>query len=965
MARYNAPLFAFNRGRVSKLMLARTDIERLALSAEIQTNCMSRKLGAMSLRPGWEKVGSTYNDAKAFHLPFIFSLDDTAIIEITDELMRVRIDEEIVTRVSVGTTITNGTFAGNITGWNDNDQAGATSAYAAGDYMSLMGNGKNYAIRSQQVSVGGGDENKEHALRIVVTKGEVRLRVGTSDGLDDYINETVLAPGTHSLAFTPIGTFYVRLFASTVYSSLVKSVAIEAAGDMTIPAPWAEDDMRMIRQDQSADVLFVAADKYDSDGIGYQQYKIERRGTHSWSVVQYLTNDGPFQADNIGPVSISSSALSGDVTITASQDLFYTTQIGSLIRMTSVGQNTSNDLAGEGQFGDYVRVTGLSQDDAGQRIITINITGLTGTGNTVTLQRSVTTPDSWVDVNSYTTNQTNLTYDDEMDNQIVFYRLGIKTGNYSSGTTTVAMSYASGGITGIARINGFTDDKNVSAYVLVPFGATTGTTQWALGQWSDRMGYPTATRLNEARLEWFGRDRFLASVVDAFSSFDDTIEGDSGPINRSIGSGPVDRINWAVSLDRLAVGGELAEHFIFSGSLEEPLSPTSWNIRTPSVQGSAAVDALKVDRNVFFVQRCGTRIFSVAYDNIYQQYPNEEITILCPEIGEPGIIKLALQIQPDIRIHALRSDGTVGVFVYDKIQETKCWLDVETDGEVEDIIIMPGQTEDKVYYSVKRTIDGDTKRFLERWALESECKGGTTIYDGASTLTVSDLSYADGTVVTARDEDGDKIGNYTVTDGAITFGVAQTYAEITPSIYKLADSFVEYDGVATTTIPVAHLEGEEVIVFADGKDFSPDDTDGVQTTYTVTGGQITLAEQVEKAIVGLPYRGRYKSTKLAFAAQGGTALLQKKNVNHVGVILSDTHVAGLKYGRDFDHLENLPRTFDSKDVSANHVFQSYDQNTVSLAGTWDTDSRLCFQMQAPRPCCLLGAVVGIELNEDV
>ena len=43
-------ILAFNRGRISRLALARTDFARTQFSAEIQTNWMPRALGSMMLR---------------------------------------------------------------------------------------------------------------------------------------------------------------------------------------------------------------------------------------------------------------------------------------------------------------------------------------------------------------------------------------------------------------------------------------------------------------------------------------------------------------------------------------------------------------------------------------------------------------------------------------------------------------------------------------------------------------------------------------------------------------------------------------------------------------------------------------------------------------------------------------------------------------------------------------------------
>src|SRR5882762_9666556 len=131
MAVQNAALYAFNRGVVSKLALARTDLKRTALSAEVMTNWMPRVLGSMMLRPGLGFLGDTRSDLKAKMIEFVFSLTDKALVELTDLNMRVWISDALVTRVSVGTAVTNGTFAVDLTGWTNNDEAGATSSWTA------------------------------------------------------------------------------------------------------------------------------------------------------------------------------------------------------------------------------------------------------------------------------------------------------------------------------------------------------------------------------------------------------------------------------------------------------------------------------------------------------------------------------------------------------------------------------------------------------------------------------------------------------------------------------------------------------------------------------------------------------------------------------------------------------------------------------------------------------------------
>jgi len=242
-------LISFNRGMVSPLALARVDLKRVGLSAEVQTNWMPRVLGSMMIRPGLGFIGSSKNNAKAKYLPFVFSTDDTAKIEVTNLVIRVRVGDgdELVTRVTVSSGIANGDFSGNLNNWTDADDSGASSAYVAGDYMGLTGTGFNSARRRQEVAVIPADEGARHALRIVVERGPVTFRAGSTAGGDDYQTETTLGTGTHSIAITPAGNFHIELASSALAQALVESVRVEAPGVMELPAPWAEADLPLLR----------------------------------------------------------------------------------------------------------------------------------------------------------------------------------------------------------------------------------------------------------------------------------------------------------------------------------------------------------------------------------------------------------------------------------------------------------------------------------------------------------------------------------------------------------------------------------------------------------------------------------------------------------------------------------------------------------------------------------------------
>ena len=589
-------LLAFNRGVVSPLALARADVKRIAMSAETQTNWIPRALGPMSVRPGLQYIGPTASNNPVRHVPFVFAINDTALIGLTNLEMTVRLSEALITRPSVATTIANGTFNTDLASWTDADEGTIpTSVWLAGGSMSLAGDGTLAAIRDQTLTISAPDQNVEHALRIVVTRGGVSLRVGSTSGGDEYISETTLRVGTHSLAFTPTGaSVFVRLFNRDDYAALVDSCTIEAAGIMTLPTTITTGILDSIRATQSGDVIFMAC------GSTHRPLRIERRATRSWSIVDYTYDNGPFRSDNLSPITITPSALYGTITLTASKPTFKSTNVGGLYSINSIGQSVTVILGAEDVWSDPIRVSGVTTG----RNFTLTISG-TWAG-TITLQRSVGALGAWTDVTNYTINQAGVTVNDTFDNQIIYYQIGIKVGNYGSGSATASLVFSAGSITGIARVVAYASSTSVTATVLKSFGAAVKSSDWAEGAWSDRRKFPTAVAFFGARLWWAGQDKVWASVVDDFANHDTAFVGDAGPIDRSIGTGPVDNIRWLMPLQQLVSGAEGAEFLCRSSSLEEPLTPTNFNLRESTTYGSGNVEPVKIDASGVFVDRSGS-----------------------------------------------------------------------------------------------------------------------------------------------------------------------------------------------------------------------------------------------------------------------------------------------------------------------------------------------------------------------
>jgi len=990
MARAQVPFFALNAGEVGKTALARVDLEKMRLAAEEMVNFVPTVLGPITVRPGLKYLGSTVSDSVCRLLPFIFNASTTSLIEITSGGLRVRNADTLVSYVNHSSAILGGTFNGvdatytrsgtlvtvtsashgiasstvvyfdftsggaldgfytitstgtntftfntvasgtittsNVTwyrGWTNQSTTGASITFGGGNLI-LSSTEYSYARARQTVTVAGGDQAKLHCVKIVVARGPVIFRVGSTAGGGEIIGNQTLDEGTHFISFVPsTGTIYLEVEAINEgrANRLVDSIDFFKNADLLIPVPWAEGDLNNIRYAQSGSVLFLACD-------GYPQYKIERRGANSWGLSRYYTTAGPYLGYSPRREKLKPSALNGDVTITADQPYFSSGMVGSTFEITHPRQQPNLVITGEDQYSDWIRVTGINEQD---RKFFVNITYGAGASGTVTLERAYGVPEGWTSYATYTTNQTNTAIDDytssstvaSSNNLIVYYRLAARPGATIVGSITASLNYQGGNRTGIFRVTGYTSPTSASAEVIRQLGDTNFTDDWREGAWSDAASWPSSVAFHDGRLWWAGLDKVYGSVSDDYYNYDPATEGDSGPIVRSVATGPVEGIGWMLPLQRLVVGTASAEVSIRSSSFDEPLTPTAFTARNASTVGSSPVQAIAVDSTGIFVQRNKTKIFEIIYDVEINDYSSREVTRLNQDVCKPGVVQVAVQRQPDTRVFFVKEDGTLAMLVYDRADAVSGLCRLDTDGEFESIAILPTGEDDDVYFVVKRTINGATKRYIEKFASTAELEGGYESY---------------------------------LVDSAVLWEDTNGSSTVTGLSHLIGEDVVVY---------YPRFEGAQVDAFDDtGFQLRDEDTVDPRASYTVnSSGEITLDFSATRLVVGLPYRARFRSVKLAYGSQAGTALTQKKRVDHLALIGVNTAPDGLRIGRDFDNMTKLSSVFKGKVLEPFAIVEEWDYDATAFGGKFDTDSRVCIEVNSPYPATISGMVIHMQNND--
>ncbi len=893
---------SFNRGLISRRGLARVDVDRVSLSSVELTNWLPRTLGSASPRSGLKYTGySTYNNERSYNVPFIYDRNDTGVFEFTNNRVLFIVDDIPITRSPVNTVIFNSDFDSNITSWSDNSDSAGSIGWESTGSLYLVGDGYNSGRAYQVVSVDAADQGVLHGLAVSVVRGEVTIYIGTSLNTDDVISRTKLTEGEYSLAFTPnASSIYVHVESSTKYKSFLNYIGIEPSGVTSVKTPIVENDLKYLRFDQIEDKIYMAC-------RGYKPFYMARYGVNSFGLVYINPNDGAFDLINDDLSStVTPSAKNGDISITSTKPIFKSGHVGSLFKIDSIGQSVSGSLSGGDQWSDYIRITGVGSS----RIFDISISG-TWSG-TLMLQKSVDDANSWVDATKYVGNTTT-TYNDGKDNEISYYRIGFKAGDYVSGTASVSLDYARGSIAGVCKITKFLSDTKVDAIVLKPLGGLDASPNWYHGVWSSERGFPSAVSLHEGRLVYIGAGVVVASVSESYESFDDSIEGDSRSFVKSIPATGSYNVSSSKSLSRLFIATEMNEVFLRSSSYNEPLTPSNSAFKAPSNYGATSdVDSIIVDSSVFMVQRGGERLIQVLYSIDKDDYQPNDVTRLVPELMQSGIKRIALQRTPDTRIYCVMGDGTCMVYIHDVLEDVKCWAKIETDGVIEDVYVLPDDQDDRVYFVVARTIGGNVYRYREKLALERNTIGGNNSY--------------------------------------------------------LLDSYVVYSGTSTNVISgLGHLEGKQVAVWGDGKNLSLKvnaNSVSSQTLYTVSGGAITLNESVSDAVIGLPYKSRYKGTLLQPRSVKGSSLLQRKKIRQIGFMAQDVHGYAIRYGDSFNNLSDVPRMYQEVELGLNDVIADYSPDMHNFGDSYyKNDLSLCIEVLSPMPCTLLGVVMEVEMNE--
>lgn len=811
---------AFNNGAISPYMYGRVDIDKWALSLRECRNMIPLAQGPLTKRDATRFVVPGADETKkSWFLEFQFSVTQAYLVEINGTRVRFFTSRGLV--LESEKTVTDITHA------NPAVVTSSSHGFVNGDQVMFPQVGTQTPLANRVFTVA----NK--------TTNAFELQYGDGAGLHNY-------DGTGLPAFG--GT-------------------VKAARVYSITSPYAEADVPDVTYIRSADVVYL----FHED---YQTRKLVRAGATSWSFELHDFKDGPYLTEdtqsttmtpadtgNIAPDMTSNTAPSGTASALANNvDAWMAFNRDPATNYDTGGNN--GWLAYAPTSSKVCDAYALQAPAAtpGNMPATWTFEGFDGTNWVKLDRREIETGWSTGEVRYYSfVNKTayqsyrlawtaldggssmavaGFTMHEAGDGQTAFNLTASSTTGINSGsgfqTSDVGRSIRLRGGDGLWRWAKIVARTSTTVVTIRLYGQALPDVEiivrWRLGMFSAVTGWPRAGAFFADRLMLTGPKTLphyiVSSMSAAYDWFSPTTE-DGTPTAAHGFAYPiiereVNRINWIVAHEKgLIISTPGGEAVIRRAVQTEVFSGLNLEIVWPTAYGSEKTRPRAVDTAILFAQQGGKRIREYTYVFTEDSYRAPDLTIMADHITGAGIGRVALLRHPRLLYWATRSnDGALIGMTYEREQNVIAWHEHFIGGtgvEVEEVaaIASPSGMSQDLWLSVKRTIGGQTRRYIEY------------IPEPFSHLTAQEDAV-------------------------------------------FADSALIYSGASTATFSgLYHLEGETVAVLVDGAEVAQ---------QVVTNAAVTSPVAGAKAAIGLPYKARIRTLPLNAGARDGTPQGKKKRI---------------------------------------------------------------------------------------
>jgi hypothetical protein len=317
-------------------------------------------------------------------------------------------------------------------------------------------------------------------------------------------------------------------------------------------------------------------------------------------------------------------------------------------------------------------------------------------------------------------------------------------------------------------------------------GAGSATKSWRLGSFSATTGYPGCVAFYEGRLVWARTVHEPRTIYFSRSNlpYDYCPTDGAGTVTSEYGfyptilAGLVDKIDWLCESTKLLIGTSSGIRTIAASDSSDALSVANLSQKLEIYAGAEDIMPVQAQEVVIYAERYAKNLRNIYFSFEQNSLISPVFTDLSDHLFVDGIREIAYQQVPEGIIWCLTEGGDLRGITYNR-EEKIIGFSRHDFGEtvsgngskVKAISVIPGTSRDELWLCVERTIDGQTKRFVEVLDAAFEAQDqedaffvdcGLT-YDGEPASVITGLDHLKGETVAIL-ADGAVLPQATISD---------------------------------------------------------------------------------------------------------------------------------------------------------------------------------------------------------
>lgn len=519
---------------------------------------------------------------------------------------------------------------------------------------------------------------------------------------------------------------------------------------------------------------------------------------------------------------------------------------------------------------------------------------------------------------------------------------------------------------------------------------TTDTPPTARNPFNATGDYPSVVTYLQQRLTFANTDNnpetVYTSRISQFKNFTRSQPTqDDDAVTFTMAGRKVNEVRHVIDLGMpiiFTTGGEWAA----KGNDAGYLTPSDVNLKQHSYHGSSTLPPIIIGGTALFLQARGSIVRDLGFDYQVDGYRGNDLTIYSAHLFENHtFVDWTYQQTPHSILWMVRDDGKLVGLTYVREHQLVGWHRHDFEGTAENVCCVPEGDEDALYVVINRTIDGSTKRYIERFTqrriddiVDSVFMDCALTYDGRNSNLSHTMTLSGGTTWAYTEEltltsstsyfTSADVGNaihLTGSDGTVIRFVISQYtsgtvvlgfAQMTVPVVMRSTAITDWAKAVDQVTGLWHLEGETVSVFGDGFVVASPNNEAY-VTRTVTNGVLDLDKPYSVIHVGIPYISDLET--LDIDTPNGETLADKKIlINKVTVHLESSRglwVGGTPPTDDStDPLEGLTELKIRNDEPyADPVDLATDKVDIVIENSWNSNGRVFLRQVDPIPLTVL------------